>query len=771
MYEKGLVKNSLYDYEDMLLETSEALRKHKKLLRDLQENYLYILADEHQDANGNQNKILEELASYDDNPNLFIVGDEKQAIYRFQGASLENFLYFKNKFPKSKIITLIKNYRSTQEILDASHQLSLSMDNGGKIKRERLLSNSKKGTPVSIICFNHEDDELDFVTLKAIEISKNKNVAILYRDNNDVLEIGRRFRKRKADFSIKSDENILGDDNIKNFINFIKTINDPTDNENLSRTLFLDFLDLPLISSLKLIKSNKYSSNIINSLSEDLSKIGINEADNKQLKNFYEKLKTWSLRAKNESLLDFLDVVFEESGFKSKLLKSNNPIEKIEKFRSFYAIARASSESKNSARLSDFIRDLELFETFNLNASDLVYEHEGRKIVLMTAHKSKGLEFDVVFIVKANEEKWAGKNKKEYFILPLQKDDSKENRNMDERRLFYVAMTRGKEKVIITYSEKDYKGKILSKSSFIDNIDESLITIEKGQVNPIYFIDEPKDDKSKIRKDFKDYVSSTLSNEGLNVTALNNYLNCPWKYFFQNLIKIPHKEEKHQQFGTAIHYALKMSAEDLNSGIKPSLSKAIKYFSTEISKMDFSKEELIDWKQRGERALQSFFKGHTWAKDIKAEFKISSIPFSSSLGGIMLRGNIDQLINKTNGNFSVVDFKTGNTKTRNEILGNTKNSNGDIFRQLLFYKLLLETYFNDKKVEDGIIEFVEPDNKGRFKQENFDLKFEKLDNLKKEIDVLITEVTSLGFIENKCGDRECEFCSMGEILKQKIPSK
>jgi hypothetical protein len=94
-----------------------------------------------------------------------------------------------------------------------------------------------------------------------------------------------------------------------------------------------------------------------------------------------------------------------------------------------------------------------------------------------------------------------------------------------------------------------------------------------------------------------------------------------------------------------------------------------------------------------------------------------------------------------------------------------------IFRQLLFYKLLLETYFNDKKVEDGIIEFVEPDNKGRFKQENFDLKFEKLDNLKKEIDVLIKEVTSLDFIENKCGDRECEFCSMGEILKQKIPSK
>ncbi len=768
LYEKSLIKNGLYDYEDMLLETSLALSKHKGLLRDLQENYLYILADEHQDANGNQNKILEKLASYDDNPNLFIVGDEKQAIYRFQGASLENFLYFKNKFPKSKVITLVKNYRSTQEILDASHHLSLLLNKTEEIKREKLISsNLKKGELISIISFENEDEELDFVIQEAMSLAKTKKVAILYRNNDDVLEVGRRLRKRNADFVIKSDEDVMGDNDIKNFLNLLRVVNDPTDDENLSKVLFLDFLDMPLLSCLKLIKNSKYSSNIIESLSLDLNSVGINKIDNDKLNQLGKKINEWTKKAKNESLLEFLDLLFEESGFKSKLLNSNKPIEKIEKFRSFYAIARSSAESKNGSRLFDFIKDIELLEKFDLKTSDLVNENDTSNIILMTAHKSKGLEFDVVFIIKANEERWVGKTKREYFILPLQKDDTRESRNMDERRLFYVALTRAKEKLIITYSDKDYKGKILSKSTFIDNIDEKLLKIEKGEkVTPSLVL---KTDNPTSKKDeFKNYVSKILFEEGINVTALNNYLNCPWKYFFQNLIRIPHAQEKHQQFGTAIHYALRKLADDFNLNKKPTFNSALKYFDDEISRMDFSVKELKDWKERGKEALTSFFKGHVWTKDTKSEFKMSSIPFSGDKGVISLKGNIDQLINKSNGNFVVLDFKTGNTKTRNEILGNTKNSNGDIFRQLLFYKLMLETYFKDKKVEEGVIEFVEPDDKGRFKKESFDLKFQELDGLKNDINKMIKELLDLEFIDKKCEERGCEFCEMGEILKEKI---
>ena len=127
-YENVLAERKLYDYEDMILEVIRALEKKEDFRLRLQEEYQYILADEHQDANNAQNKLLELLTSFHDDPNLFIVGDEKQAIYRFQGASLENFLYFKKKFPSAREIILEENYRSTQTILDAAHNVMFGGD-------------------------------------------------------------------------------------------------------------------------------------------------------------------------------------------------------------------------------------------------------------------------------------------------------------------------------------------------------------------------------------------------------------------------------------------------------------------------------------------------------------------------------------------------------------------------------------------------------------------------------------------------------------------
>jgi len=126
-YQSMLHKSGFYDYSDMIMQAMSILKHNQELLLTLQEQYLYILVDEHQDTNSAQNKILELLANYHQNPNLFIVGDEKQAIFRFQGASIENFLYFKNLYKNVKLITLKRNYRSTQTILNAAHNLNSSI--------------------------------------------------------------------------------------------------------------------------------------------------------------------------------------------------------------------------------------------------------------------------------------------------------------------------------------------------------------------------------------------------------------------------------------------------------------------------------------------------------------------------------------------------------------------------------------------------------------------------------------------------------------------
>src|SRR3989338_693439 len=160
LYEKELEKRRLYDFEYMIVETILTLQKKKDLLLELQEEYHYILADEHQDANNSQNQLLELLASFHDNPNLFIVGDEKQAIFRFQGASLENFLYFKNKFPGAREIILERNYRSGQKILDAAHHL---------LPSERKLRAKDNNARIYLSVFSKSDVEAYAIGLKIQE--------------------------------------------------------------------------------------------------------------------------------------------------------------------------------------------------------------------------------------------------------------------------------------------------------------------------------------------------------------------------------------------------------------------------------------------------------------------------------------------------------------------------------------------------------------------------------------------------------------------------
>src|SRR3989344_1795786 len=179
-YETELKKQKLYDYNDMILETLKAMKKNKKLLQILQEKYQYVLADEHQDTNDAQNKIVEILMSFHESPNVFTVGDEKQAIYRFQGASLENFLFFKKKYPKAKIIALQKNYRSIQTILDAAH---------GVIPSQKTLVGVKKHPPkkISLWSFSRPEAEAYFLARDIKEKLKNGakpyEIAILYRNN------------------------------------------------------------------------------------------------------------------------------------------------------------------------------------------------------------------------------------------------------------------------------------------------------------------------------------------------------------------------------------------------------------------------------------------------------------------------------------------------------------------------------------------------------------------------------------------------------------
>ena len=241
-YEKALEAKRLYDYQDMILEVIKALESNKELLLQLQEKYQYVLADEHQDANNSQNKILELISGFHENPNIFIVGDEKQAIFRFQGASLENFLYFKKMYPSAELIQLEENYRSSQAILDASHSL-IEKNKGGKEYRVKLKANSShKNIPLNLYEFEKTKNELHFIAeniKQKIESGINPDeIAVLYRENRDAPAIARTLLKLGVPFTIESDQELFSDNEIVKIILLLRAVNDLGNDEALVQSAF-----------------------------------------------------------------------------------------------------------------------------------------------------------------------------------------------------------------------------------------------------------------------------------------------------------------------------------------------------------------------------------------------------------------------------------------------------------------------------------------------------------------------------------------------------
>jgi DNA helicase-2/ATP-dependent DNA helicase PcrA len=249
-YQEELKKSSYYDYSDMIIEVLNTFRDNQELLLIVQEQYQYILVDEYQDTNTSQNKILELLCNFHQNPNIFIVGDPKQAIFRFQGASIQNFDFFKSLYPSAIIIDLINNYRSSQLILDSAHFL---INRDAQLKSCTNCNNNK----IQIYSAQNPEQEAYLVTKKIKELVKNgvdkNDIAVLYRNHNDSNDLVEILEKFKIPFSIKRRINILNDVDIQKLLLILDTIYNYGNDEYLFKCMHIDFLNIDPLDIYKII--------------------------------------------------------------------------------------------------------------------------------------------------------------------------------------------------------------------------------------------------------------------------------------------------------------------------------------------------------------------------------------------------------------------------------------------------------------------------------------------------------------------------------------
>ncbi|HEY4493062.1 MAG TPA: ATP-dependent DNA helicase [Candidatus Paceibacterota bacterium] len=728
-YEKVLRQKGYYDYDDMIMEVIRVLKTDKELLLSLQEEYQYVLADEHQDANAGQNELLKLLMSFHKSPNIFVVGDEKQAIFRFQGASLENFEGFKKTFPGAKIITLTHNYRSSKNILDAAHKLL-----PGKLVPTNIWTSG-----VQMASFASLDQELAYIKRDIERRVKLGTVpgeiAILYRDNKDALPLAHVLEKGKVPFVIESDQDILVDVDIRKLLAILRAVEFVTDKEWLADMLHIDFLNIESSEIYEFLRSGKATPVI---------------------QHLVSRVSSWHKTSKNKSLIEFFEILVRESGFLSHILGLPEAVEKMEKLNSLFDELKTLLENHPSYALKDFLKYIDLLANHNvlIRISGSPTKSGGRSGVrLMTAHKSKGQEFDVVYIVGAVEGHWGGRRVRNHLAFNFLGEGEDLN---DERRLFYVALTRAREEVVITYSSKRADGKNALPSRFLEElrpefVSEIAVPTPKG--NPSDGERYASKVQTGVSLSDKAYLNKLFTDQGMSVSALGNYLECPWKYFYVNLLRVPTALEPYHMVGIAMHAALRdLFDQDLTR------AQLLTNFARHLSEQPLGKIESKRALERGKRALSGYYDAYykTWNKNVVTELAIKGV----SLGEVKLTGRLDKLeLLDSRGAVNVVDYKTGKPKSRNEIIKSGYE------RQLIFYKILLDRFANGKyKMLTGEIDFVEPNSSGNYKKEKFEISEEKVAELTQKIAEVSNNIVTLSFWQERCKEKNCRWCALRDVM-------
>ncbi len=781
-YQKELKKRKRYDFEDMINLVVETLEENEDFKLSLQEKFLYLLVDEYQDTNSAQNEIIKLLTDSWENPNVFVVGDDEQAIFRFQGASLENVIYFKRLFKKSEIITLTSNYRSSQKILDASRELiSKNLQKLKNIDKKLKSNTAGKKAPISVYAFSNNTIEAQFIANKVSELIKDStdadNIAVLVRNNADMDYIKETLARNNVRFETSSKENILEDGDVKRLLKILETINNiskkPDDDIDLFTLLNYEFLHFNKLDVLKL--SRFASSEKVNLLDAIVDKDIFDKVKLKSPKkfvSFVNKLSKWNTLDKNTTFLNFFETVIKESGFLDWILEDKNEVSRMKTINALFEEVKLLNRTNHNLNLEDFLANINLMRENNIKITGPEFESDTDAVKLITAHKAKGSEFEYVFIAKCIDRTWGNNITRNMIPLPdgivTTSKDMKKEKNEDERRLFYVALTRAKKKIYITHSDvyqQTGNSKNAVPSMFINEIGTKYIS--KVDTSKFERTIQPRGTKqlklasNKEDSSEKDFLKKIIDDIKLNVTGLNTYLQCHYKFKLNNVLKTPRAKSPSLAFGTAVHKALEEFFKKYKKENKvPNKKFLVDKFQKSLANELLTQEEISRLKKKGEKVLNNYYnrnKDHfTQPLYIEYNFGHRNI----RLAKIPLSGKIDKVVwdDKDKRTVKIVDYKTGSPKSKGEIGGKTKYSDGELKRQLLFYKLLtqLDRNFN-KKATKGEFQFLEDKGRKKAKKETFNYSQDEIEELKVLINETMRNIKNLNF-EKTDEYRHCQRC-------------
>ena len=801
-FQQIMKEKKRYDFDDMINWVIKAFEENKNLLARYQEQFLYILVDEYQDTSGTQNKIVELLINYWDKPNVFVVGDDDQSIYRFQGANVENMLEFAGNY-KDDLVTVVltNNYRSTQPILDISKTL-INLNEERLVKKidglskDLISSNDKiKHSTIKPLIKEYETQRQEMIDI-TLQVQKllaqnvhPKEIAVIYKENRYGEELADYFRLRNIPFYSKRSLNILELPAAQKIILILKYLAAEHDvpyggDEMLFEILHFNWFHIPAIEIAKLTvesSGTKYTDKE-SSLRKLLVDKSAAPAKDLFTSNIHEGLRKVSgLLEKfisdvpNLTLQQLFQCIVRESGILNHLLTAADKHFQLQVLTGLFDFIKEETRRNPSLSLKELIQVIELMEKEEITLPLVQVSGNEKGANLLTVHGAKGLEFEHVFFAGCNSNFWEKKRKPgggykmPDNIFSASSDGSKTD-DEELRRLFYVALTRTRQYLHISYSKFKNDGKELEQSVFIEEIKaENDLPVEKifvdqevlSEFSILHFAEEAAPEIEKIEKEF---VEKLLEKFVMNVTALNNYLKCPLDFYFKTLIRIPTGKSEATEFGSSVHHALEQLFRKMQDGKQdkfPSKEIFIKDFEWYMTRHreSFSKEQFDRRMEYGQQVLSNYYDKYisTFNKIVAIERSIKNVVVKN----VPLKGKLDKL--EFDGkSVNVVDYKTGDPdkgiqKTKGP--SDKEPNGGDYWRQAVFYKILVDNYQQkDWKVVSTEFDFIEPDNKKNYQRKKIAITPADIETVTQQITTVWEKIQDHDFYVG-CGKPDCHWCN------------
>ncbi len=796
-FTKELQERGLYDYDDMIMLVLRKLESDEDFRATIQERFLYVHVDEYQDTNGSQYKLLKHLVDYDENPNLFVVGDEDQAIYAFQGANIRNLLDFKENYPNAEIISTKFNYRSQQFILDAAKNLIANNTERfsnyySEVEKDLIAANRKPSgmQKIESVSLANNFGENQFIyerVQKLIDLGANpEQIAVIYHNHKDADDLINLFLSKNIPLNTQKSRNILHDRLVLRLINFINAIQDPTDNYTLLKLINLpvwdlDQLDLLKLAGSKILGSEGYKLIDLVMNENDLTLVGI-----KNIEKVLESGKRF-LELRQEYLEERPSIVIEKIVQELNLL-SDISIDEIHAIYALIRFARSREIASNyKYELKDFQDDIAKYDNANLAISLPKIFNSKKGVRLLTAHSAKGLEFEHVIIMKALNKHWNNKRKSDNFkLIELTKQvDTIE----DDRRLFYVAVTRAQDSVLITHAQnyldlESDKEKSTNVTPFVSELGSANVeekAVEESETDLSYLlvsVDQRLDSKSFDPEDpeTRDYLSRLIEKYSLSYTSWNDYLECPKRFLYKHVLRFPFPKGINQIIGTSVHKCIEVLI-NRNNGILLNYDRSKQLTETQITeiinsiekiavktalreglsqaKVNALKDKVISQISNFLSSIHELIPGNS---EIFAVEKSLAAAIEIEGTVVQMKGKID-LIEKVGNALRFADFKTGKEVSRNKLLGMTNST--DKFdalplRQLSLYYILGSNTLTNP-IERLGLRYLQSKSLGKLKTD-FTPDELPLAEIKKDIASAWNDIQQLKF-ERSCNKSNCDVCA------------